>query len=172
MAEPKSAGLWANSISGGASHYNNIYLVLQVRLCVFCDMDQELEAVVNSSPRLVTPKTWVFLINFAHSSPTPVTTDFMEYVFDICTLFSLLPSIPYTAALLLHCLCGISPLKGWMGQQLFLVAIIVAAKFLCEYPSLPRNGWWSIGLFEVKELNRMEAEFCWHLDWHVAISGP
>ena len=135
-------------------------------------MDQELEAVANSGPRLVTPETWVFLIDFAHSSPTPVTTDFVEYVFDVCMLYSLLPSIPYTAALLLHCLCGISPLKGWTGQQLFLVAIIVAAKFLCEYPSLPRNGWWSVSLFEVKELNCMEAEFCQCLDWHVAISGP
>ena len=27
-------------------------------------------------------------------------------------------------------------------------------------------------LFEVKELNRMEAEFCQHLDWHIVISGP
>src|SRR5258707_14428825 len=110
MAEPKSAGLWANSISGGASHYNNIYLVLHVRLCIFCDMDQELEAVVNSSPRLVTPKMWVFLIDFAHSSPMPVTTNFVEYVFDVCTLFSLPPSVPYAAALLLHRLRGISPL--------------------------------------------------------------
>ena len=101
-----------------------------------------------------------------------VTTDFMEYVFDVCTLYSLLPSIPYTVVLLLHCLHGISPLEGWMGQQLFLVTVIIMAKFLCEYPSLPRNGWWSIGLFEVKELNRMEAEFCWHLDWCVVISGP
>src|SRR5258705_785071 len=135
-------------------------------------MDQELEAVMNSGPRLVTPETWVFLIDFAHSSPMPVTTDFMEYVFNICTLFSLPPSVPYTAVLLLHHLHGISPLEGWMGQQLFLVAVIIVAKFLCEYPSLPRNGWWSVSLFEVKELNRMEAEFCQHLDWHIAISGP
>ena len=135
-------------------------------------MDQELEAVMNSGPRLITPKTWAFLINFAHSSPIPVTTDFVEYVFNICTLYSLLPSVPYAVVLLLHCLCGISLLKGWMGQQLFLVAIIVMVKFLCEYPPLPRNGWWSIGLFEVKELNHMEAEFCQYLDWCVAISGP
>ncbi len=135
-------------------------------------MDQELEAVANSGPRLITPEMWVFLIDFAHSSPTPVTTDFMEYVFDVCTLFSLPPSIPYAAALLLHRLHGISLLKGWMGQQLFLVTVIIMVKFLCEYPSPPRNGWWSIGLFEVKELNRMEAEFCRHLDWCVAISGP
>src|SRR5260370_33195422 len=98
-------------------------------------MDQELEAVANSSPRLITPEMWVFLIDFAHSSPTPVTTNFMEYMFDICMLFSLLPSVPYTAVLLLHCLHGISLLEGWMGQQLFLVTIIVAVKFLCEYPS-------------------------------------
>jgi len=135
-------------------------------------MDQELEAVVNSSPRLVTPEMWVFLINFTHSSPMPVTTDFMEYVFDVCTLYSLLPSIPYAVVLLLHCFHGVSPLEGWMGQQLFLVTIIIVAKFLCEYPSLPRNGWWSISLFEVKELNCMEAEFCRCLDWCVAISGP
>ena len=135
-------------------------------------MDQELEAVMNSGPRLITPEMWVFLIDFAHSSPMPVTTDFMEYVFDICTLFSLPPSVPYTAALLLHCLCGISPLEGWMGQQLFLVTIIVTAKFLCKYPSPPRNSWWSVSLFEVKELNRMEAEFCQCLDWCIAISGP
>src|SRR5260221_12641769 len=152
--------------------FHNIYLVLHVRLCIFRDMDQELEAVMNSGPRLITPETWVFLIDFAHSSPTPVTTDFMEYMFDICMLFSLPPSIPYAAALLLHRLHGISPLEGWTGQQLFLVTIIVAVKFLCEYPSPPRNGWWSVGLFEVKELNCMEAEFCWHLDWHVVISGP
>jgi len=135
-------------------------------------MDQELEAVMNSGPRLITPEMWAFLIDFAHSSPMAVTTNFMEYVFDICTLYSLLPSIPYAVVLLLHCLHGVSPLEGWMGQQLFLVAIIIVAKFLCEYPSLPRNSWWSIGLFEVKELNCMEAEFCWHLDWCVAISGP
>ncbi len=140
-------------------------------------MDQELEAVANSSPRLITTKMWAILIDFAHSSPMPVTTDFVEYMFDVCTLYSLPPSIPYTAipytaALLLHCLHGVSPLEGWMGQQLFLVAIIVTAKFLCEYPPSPRNGWWSISLFEVKEFNRMEAEFCQHLDWHVAISGP
>ena len=135
-------------------------------------MDQELEAVTNSGPRLITPETWVFLINFTHSSPMPVTTDFVEYMFDVCMLFSLPPSVPYTAALLLHCLHGVSLLEGWMGQQLFLVAIIIMAKFLCEYPSPPRNGWWSIGLFEVKELNHMEAEFCRHLDWCVVISGP
>src|SRR5260221_2692812 len=135
-------------------------------------MDQELEAVANSSPRLVTPEMWVFLIDFTHSSPTPVTTDFVEYVFDICTLFSLLPSVPYTVALLLHCLRGISLLEGWMCQQLFLVAVIIVAKFLCKYPSLPRNGWWSVGLFEVKELNHMEAELCRRLDLRIAISGP
>ena len=129
--------------------FHNIYLVLCVRLCIFHDMDQELEAVVNSSPRLVTPETWAILIDFAHSSPTPVTTNFVEYVFDICTLYSLPPSIPYAAVLLLHHLHGVSPLKGWMGQQLFLVAIVITAKFLCEYPPPPRNGWWSIGLFEV-----------------------
>src|SRR5258708_16091091 len=160
MAEPKSAGLWANSVSRGASHYNNIYLVLCVRLCVFRDMDQELEAVVNSGPRLITPKMWVFLINFTHSSPTPVTTDFVEYVFDVCTLFSLLPSIPYAVALLLHRLHGVSPLEGWTGQQLFLVAIIVMVKFLCEYPSPPRTGWWRVRLFGLKELNYMAAELC------------
>ena len=135
-------------------------------------MDQELEAVMNSSPRLITPEMWVFLINFTHSSPMPVTTDFMEYVFNICTLFSLLPSIPYAAALLLHHLHGISPLEGWTGQQLFLVTIIISVKFLCKYPPLPRNGWWSIGLFEVKEFNHMEAEFCQCLDWCAVISGP
>src|SRR5258708_2811737 len=151
--------------------FHNIYLVLCVRLCIFHDMDQELEAVVNSSPRLITPEMWAFLIDFTHSSPMPVTTDFVEYVFNVCTLYSLLPSIPY-AVLLLHCLHGISPLEGWMGQQLFLVTIIVTVKFLCEYPPPPRNGWWSISLFEVKELNCMEAEFCWCLDWCVVISGP
>src|SRR5258708_9286673 len=140
--------------------------------CVFCDMDQELEAVANSGPRLVTPEMWAILIDFAHSSPMPVTTNFMEYMFNICTLYSLPPSIPYAVALLLHRLCGISPLKGWMGQQLFLVAIIIMAKFLCEYPPLPRNGWWSVSLFEVKEFNHMEAEFCQCLDWCVVISGP
>src|SRR5258708_29669988 len=61
--------------------FHNIYLVLHVRLCIFRDMDQELEAVMNSSPRLVTPETWAFLINFTHSSPTPVTTNFVEYMF-------------------------------------------------------------------------------------------
>ena len=66
--------------------FHNIYLVLHVRLCVFCDMDQELEAVMNSGPRLVTPEMWAFLIDFAHSSPMPVTTDFVEYMFDVCTL--------------------------------------------------------------------------------------
>src|SRR5258708_33803824 len=150
--------------------FHNIYLVLHVRLCVFRELDQELEAVANFSSRLVTPEMWAFLIDFAHSSPTPVTTDFVEYMFNVCTLYSLLPSIPYAAVLLLHCLRGISPLKGWMGQQLFLVAIIIMAKFLREHPPLPRNGWWSISLFEVKELNCMEAEFCQLLDWHVAIS--
>src|SRR5260221_184984 len=82
--------------------------------CIFHDMDQELEAVMNSGPRLVTPKTWAILIDFAHSSPTPVTTDFVEYVFDVCMLYSLLPSVPYAVVLLLHHLHGISPLKGWM----------------------------------------------------------
>ncbi len=135
-------------------------------------MDQELEAGANSSPRLITTKTWVILINFIHPSPMPVTTDFVEYMFDVCMLYSLLPSIPYTAALLLHHLHGISPLEGWAGQQLFLVAIIIMVKFLCKDPPLPRNGWWSIGLFEVKEFNHMEAGFCQCLDWHVAISGP
>src|SRR5258707_1086772 len=110
-------------------------------------MDQELEAVVNSSPRLITPETWAFLIDFAHSSPMPVTTNFMEYMFDVCTLYSLPPSIPCAAALLLHHLHGISLLEGWTGQQLFLVAVIIAAKFLCKYPSPPRNGWWSVCLF-------------------------
>src|SRR5258708_1825739 len=152
--------------------FHNIYLVLCVRLCVFHDMDQELEAVVNSAPRLVTAETWVILINFTHPSPMPVTTNFMEYVFDVCMLYSLSPSIPYTAVLLLHHLHGISLLKSWMGQQLFLVTIVIVVKFLCKYPPSPRNGWWSISLFEVKGFNRMEAEFCQHLDWHVAISGP
>src|SRR5258708_38091080 len=152
--------------------FHNIYLVLCVRLCIFHDMDQELEAVANSGLRLVTPEMWVFLIDFAHSSPTPVTTDFVEYVFDVCMLYSLLPSIPYAVVLLLHRLHGISLLKGWTGQQLFLVTVIIAVKFLCEYPSLPRNGWWSIGLFEVKEFNHMEAEFCRCLDWNCSVFGP
>src|SRR5258708_35616917 len=103
--------------------FHNIYLVLCVSLCVFHDMDQELEAVVNSGPRLVTAETWVILINFTHPSPMPVTTNFMEYVFDVCTLYSLPPSVPYTAALLLHRLHGISLLEGWTGQQLFLVSL-------------------------------------------------
>src|SRR5258708_7338724 len=94
--------------------FHNIYLVLHVRLCIFHDMDQELEAVMNSGPRLVTPKTWAILIDFAHSSPTPVTTNFVEYVFDVCMLYSLLPSVPYAVVLLLHRLHGISPLEGWM----------------------------------------------------------
>src|SRR5258708_1144573 len=135
-------------------------------------MDQQLEAVMNSGPRLPTPEISASLIDFAYSFPTPVTSDFVEYMFNVCTLFSLLPSVPYAAALLLHRLRGVSLLEGWTGQQLFLVTVIVTAKFLCEYPSPPRNGWWSISLFEVKELNRMEAEFCQHLDWHIAISGP
>ena len=135
-------------------------------------MGQELEAVMNSGPRLVTTKTWVILVNFAHPSPMPVTTDFMEYVFNVCMLFSLPPSVPYAAVLLLHHLRGVSLLEGWMGQQLFLFAIIIMVKFLCEYPSPPRNGWWSVGLFEVKEFNCMEAEFCQLLDWCAAISGP
>src|SRR5258708_39147365 len=135
-------------------------------------MDQELEVVMNSDPRLITAEMWVILIDFIHPSPTPVTTDFVEYVFDVCTLYSLLPSIPYAAVLLLHHLHGISPLKGWTGQQLFLVAVIIVAKFLCKYPSPPRNGWWCVSLFEVKELNHMEAEFCRCLDWHVAILSP
>src|SRR5258708_17441928 len=92
--------------------------------------------------------------------------------FPFSMLYSLPPSIPYTAALLLHRLHGVSLLEGWTGQQLFLVTVIITVKFLCKYPSPPRNGWWSIGLFEVKELNHMEAEFCWHLDWCVAILGP
>src|SRR5258708_35753433 len=118
-------------------------------------MDQELEAVVNSGPRLVTPKIWVFLIDFAHFSPMPVTTNFMKYMFDICTLYSLPPSVPYTVTLLLHCLHGVSLLEGWMGQQLFLVAIIVMAKFLCEYPSLPRNGCSLFTFFQLTDLNRI-----------------
>ena len=75
-------------------------------------MDQELEAVVNSGPRLIATEMWVILIDFTHPSPTPVTTDFVEYMFNVCTLYSLLPSVPYAVALLLHCLCGISLLKG------------------------------------------------------------
>src|SRR5258707_7735987 len=133
-------------------------------------MDQELEAVMNSGPRLVTPEMWVFLIDFAHSSPMPVTTDFVEYVFDVCTLFSLPPSIPYAAALLLHCLRGISLLEGWMGQQLFLVAVIIVAKFLCKYPSLPSNGWRRVGLFRRKELSHMRAELFRRLDPRIWIS--
>src|SRR5258708_1429078 len=59
-------------------------------------MDQELEAVTNSGPRLITPETWVFLIDFAHSSPMPVTTDFVEYVFDGCSASSTSPSWRFT----------------------------------------------------------------------------
>ena len=101
--------------------FHNIYLVLHVRLCIFRDMDQELEAVMNSSPRLVTPKMWVFLIDFAHSSPMPVTTDFMEYMFNVCTLFSLPPSIPYAAVLLLHHHCSEIPLQVSFSTQEWLV---------------------------------------------------
>ncbi len=57
-------------------------------------------------------------------------------MFNVCTLYSLPPSVPYAVVLLLHHLHGISPLEGWTGQQLFLVTIIVVVKFLCEYPPL------------------------------------
>ncbi len=84
-------------------------------------MDQELEAVMNSSPRLITTKTWAILIDFTHPSPTPVTTNFMEYMFDICTLYSLPPSIPYAAVLLLHHHCSEIPLQVSFSTQEWLV---------------------------------------------------
>src|SRR5258708_32152839 len=70
--------------------FHNIYLVLHVRLCIFCDMDHELEAVTNSSPRLVTPGMWLFLIAFPHSSPTPFTINFMKSLLHVAPYFSLL----------------------------------------------------------------------------------
>ena len=135
-------------------------------------MEQALEAGANG-PRPITVETWANLIDFLHSSPTPVTTDVVEYVLDACALCSLPPSVPYAAALLLHRLRCVSLLKFWTGQQLFLVAVVVAVKFLCDDPHPPTNYWWCLGfLFEVEKLNCMEAEFCRSLDWRVAISGP
>ena len=46
------------------------------------------------------------------------------------------------------------------------------AKFLSEDPPSPRDSFWSCSWFWVGEFKHMEAEFCRHLDWHVAISGP
>src|SRR5258708_18317769 len=135
-------------------------------------MDQELEAGVNFSPRLITTKMWVTVLNSIYPLPMPVTPDFMQYMFDVCTIYSLPTSIPYAVAHLLHHLHHIPLLKGWTGQGVFLVAIVITAKSLCESPPLPSNFWWSHDLFEVEAFNCMEFEFCCHLDWHVVFSGP
>ena len=135
-------------------------------------MDQELEAGVNFGPRLVTTETWVTVLNSIYPLPMPVTPDFMQYVFDMCTIYSLLTSIPYAAVHLLHCLHHIPLLEGWTGQGVFLVAIIIVAKSLCKSPPLPSNFWWSHNLFEVEAFNCMEFEFCCCLDWCVVFSGP
>src|SRR5258707_3931904 len=139
---------------------------------MFHDMDQELEAGVNFSPRLITSKTWVTLLNSILPFPMPVTPKFMQHMFNMCTIWFLPPNIPYAAALLLHCLHHIPPLKGWTGEEAFLVTITIAVKSLCKDPLPPSNFWWSFGYFEVEAFNCMEVKFCWHLDWHVVFSGP
>ncbi len=135
-------------------------------------MDLELEAGTNFGPRLITAETWATVLNSIYPLPMPVTPDFVQYVFDMCTIYSLLISIPYAAAHLLHHLHHIPLLKAWTGQGVFLVTIIVMAKSPCESPPLPSNFWWSCDLFEVEVFNRMEFEFCCHLDWHIVFSGP
>src|SRR5258708_23687544 len=97
-------------------------------------MDQELEAGMNFGPRLVTAKTWVTVLNSIYPLPMPVTPDFMQYVFNVCMIYSLLTSIPYAVACLLHHLCHVPLLEGWTGQGGFLVAIVVVAKSLCKSP--------------------------------------
>src|SRR5258708_3836576 len=134
-------------------------------------MEQELEAGMNFGPRLVTTKTWATVLNSIYPLPMPVTPDFMQYMFDMCTIYSLLISIPYAVACLLHCLCHVPLLEGWTAQGGFLVAIVIAAKSLCESP-LPCNFWWSCDLFEVEVFNCMEFKFCCHLDWCIVFSGP
>ena len=135
-------------------------------------MDQELEAGTNFSPRLVTAEMWATLLNSILPFPMPVTPMFVQHVFNVCTIKFLPPSIPFTVALLLHYLCHVPPLEGWMGKDVFLVTIAVVVKSLCEDPPLPSNFWWSFGYYEVETFNCMEVEFCQHLDWHIVFSGP
>src|SRR5258708_35795940 len=135
-------------------------------------MDQELEAGVNFGPRLITTKMWVTVLNSIYPLPMPVTPNFVQYVFDMCTIYSLLISIPYAVAHLLHCLCHVPLLEVWTGQGVFLVTIIIMANSLCESPPPPGSFWWSHVLFEVEVFNCMEFKFCCHLDWHIVFSGP
>src|SRR5258707_2259503 len=134
-------------------------------------MDQELEAGTNFGSRLVTAEMWATVLNSIYPLPMPVTPNFMQYMFDMCMIYSLLTSMPYAAVHLLHCLHHI-PLEGWTGQGVFLVTIVIVVKSPCKSPPLPSNFWWSHNLFEVEVFNHMEFEFCCHLDWHIVFSGP
>src|SRR5258708_5679648 len=113
-------------------------------------MDQELEAGANFSPRLVTAKTWATVLNSIYPLPTPVTPDFVQYMFNVCMIYSLPTSVPYAVAHLLHHLHHVPLLEGWTGQGVFLVAIVIMAKSLCKSPPPPSNFWWSHDLFEVE----------------------
>src|SRR5258708_19850158 len=102
-------------------------------------MDQELEAGMNFSPRLVPTEMWVTVLNSIYPLPTPVTPDFMQYVFNVCMIYFLLTSVPYAAVCLLHRLHHVPLLKGWTGQGVFLVPIIIVLKSLSKSPPLPSN---------------------------------
>src|SRR5258708_23034091 len=134
-------------------------------------MDQVLEAGVNFGPRLITTEMWATVLNSIYPLPMPVTPDFVQYMFNMCTIYSLLTSVPYAVVNLLDWLCHIPLLEGWTGQGVFLVTIVVTVKSLCESPP-PSNCWWSCDLFEVEAFNHMEFKFCCCLDWHIVFSGP
>src|SRR5258708_15954679 len=154
--------VWSGAVGSKSGKLQNI---------VDCD-NQELEAGANFSPRLITTDTWATVLNSIYPLPMPVTPDFVQYMFDVCTIYSLPTSIPYAVACLLHHLHHIPLLKSWTGQGVFLVTIIVVVKSLCVSPPPPSNFWWSCNLFEVDVFIHMEFEFCSHLDGHVVFSGP
>jgi hypothetical protein len=130
------------------------------------------EAGAITRPRAVTTETWVAALNYISPFLEPVTPDLVLYVSDMCTLYSLPTCVPYAAALLLYRLRRVPLLAGWTSNQAYLVAVVVAAKFLCDDPPSPRDSLWSMGWFRVGEIKWAEAEFCGRLEWGIAISNP
>lgn len=83
------------------------------------------------------------------------------------------PSAAYGALLLLQRLRFVYPnLQARSGHCLFLAAVMISAKFLCD--DTYSNEAWRIAaqeIFPLHEINRAEREMCWYLNWKFFVNN-
>ncbi|KAJ7739519.1 hypothetical protein B0H16DRAFT_1235762, partial [Mycena metata] len=62
--------------------------------------------------------------------------------------------------------------KGISGHRLFITAYMVSSKLLCD-DCYPNKSWHEVsrGMYAVYEINKMERDFCRHLQWDLSIDN-